>query len=196
MEVTHPGFGSWIEQKAPLHEWLVQVKNIIETTFGPGSPQTRELRRLADGGVVDARGVSQLIGVLRGSHGDLVHGFLAKQEFLLAGEVFDSVLQEAQHLLATDHKDPAAVLGRVVLEDALKRLARSHELEVATTAGRVNEALRTAGVYGQPQWRQVQAWLDIGNAAAHGNFDQYTTEQVASLLAGVEAFLASSFRAA
>jgi hypothetical protein len=195
LEVKHPGYGSWIEDKAPLHEWLVQVKNIIEATFGQDSPQTRELRRLADRGVVDARGVNQLIGVLRGSHGDLVAGFLAKQEFLLAGEVFDSVLSEARHLIETDHKDAAAVLGRVVLEDSLKRLARLHGIE-GVTSSRLNDGLKACGAYGQPQWRQVQAWLDIGNAAAHGEFDQYTSAQVRVLLSGIEAFLASDFRAA
>jgi hypothetical protein len=195
LEVNHPGFGSWIQDEVPLHEWLVQVKNIIETTFGKDSPQTRELRRLDDGGVVDAKGVTQLIGLLRGSHGDLIGGFLARQEFLFAGEVFDSVLSEAGHLVGTSHKDAAAVLGRLVLEDAVKRLARLHSIE-GTTASRLNDGLKAAGVYGQPQWRQVQAWLDIGNAAAHGEFDQYNSDQVRALLNGVEAFLASNFRAA
>jgi len=32
--------------------------------------------------------------------------------------------------------------------------------------------IEEAGRFTQPQWRMVQAWLDIGNAAAHGKFDQ------------------------
>jgi hypothetical protein len=30
----------------------------------------------------------------------------------------------------------------------------------------------------QTVWRQNQAWLDIGNEAAHGNFDKYDLAQV------------------
>lgn len=116
------------------------------------------------------------------------------QEFLIAGEILDSVLEEAKHILNAGYKDPAAVLGRVVLEDALKRLARQEQLDDTQKATRLNDELKKAGKYNQPQWRQIQAWVDIGNSAAHGKFNEYSEEQVREQIEGVERFLANEFK--
>ena len=91
-------------------------------------------------------------------------------------------------------KDPAAVLARVVLEDALKRIARGEGLDDNQSASRLNDELRRIGKYRQPQWRLIQAWLDIGNAAAHGNFNEYNEEDVEGLIEDIERFLATEFR--
>jgi len=40
-----------------------------------------------------------------------------------------------------------------------------------------------------PEWRQVQAWVDIGNAAAHGKFSDYTEHDVSNMLNGIESFI-------
>jgi len=58
----------------------------------------------------------------------------------------------------------------------------------------INDELKKRGKYPQSQWRFVQAWLDIGNAAAHGKFDEYKEEDVANLIRDVERFLATEFR--
>jgi hypothetical protein len=41
--------------------------------------------------------------VLQGALSDLEGGFLVGQEFLVAGEVFDSVLEEGKHLNEKGH---------------------------------------------------------------------------------------------
>ena len=38
-----------------------------------------------------------------------------------------------------------------------------------------------------------QAWLDIGNAAAHGKFVEYSQDDVAKLIEDIERFLATYF---
>lgn len=125
---------------------------------------------------------------------DLENGFLIGQEFLLAGEIFDSVLEEAKELLNAGYKDPAAILGRVVLEDSLRRLARQEQLDDTQKATKLNDDLKKAGRYNQVQWRQIQVWLDVGNNAAHGKFDQYSKEQVKEHIEGIERFIASEFK--
>ena len=40
-------------------------------------------------------------------------------------------------------------------------------------AATLNDGLQDRGRYGKPQWRLVQAWLDIGNSVAHGKFSDY-----------------------
>lgn len=191
LDREHPGYGSWIEDKASLTEWLIQVENIVETTFGENSPHVIRLRERLKNGVSDAGDVHRIRGLLLGGLEDLRGGFLARQEFLIAGEVLDSVLEQAAHLLARGYKDAGAVLGRVIVENALKRLCRREGLVVSARASRLNDELRQAGIYGQPRWRQIQSWLDIGNAAAHGDFDEYDAPSVKMMLDGVASFLAN-----
>lgn len=78
---------------------------------------------------------------------DLNNGFLLEKEFLIAGEIFDSVLEEAKELLNAGHKNPAAVLGKVVLEDALKILSHQEQLDDTQKATKLNDDLKKAGRY-------------------------------------------------
>jgi hypothetical protein len=137
--------------------------------------------------------VLSIVGLLSGAVDDLEKGYLLEQEFLIAGALFDSLLEQAKHLNQAGYKDPAAVLGRVVLEDALRRIARREGLDSSEKASALNDSLKNAGVYVQPRWRIVQAWLDIGNAAAHGKVSEFTEQDVTKMLEGISEFLADDF---
>lgn len=191
--------GNFIQDKdnIPLHAWLVNVSNIIETVFGSESPHFRHFKGLTPKGVSHVShsyDIHPIIGLLTGALDDLENGYLLGQEFIIASEVFDSVLGQAKHLVQNGYKDPAAVLARVVLEDALKRLARAEGIDDTQKTSRVNDELKKIGRYPQPQWRLIQAWLDIGNAAAHGKFSEYNDEDVEKLIEDIERFLAVEFR--
>lgn len=186
---------SYIEDDAALNAWLIKTKNIIDIIFGNTSIQFKRLEELTQN--YNSFGLSQIRsikGVLIGSLDDLNNGFLIGKEFLIAGEIFDSVLEEAKELLKTEHKDPAAMLGRVVLEDALKRLARQEGINDTLKASQINIELKKAGRYNLSQERLIQAWLDIGNYAAHGKFDQYSKEQVKDQIESIERFIATDFK--
>lgn len=188
--------GPYIQDKPALHSWLSKVTNIIEAGFGTQSSQYRHLSQLMPNGiqlVEHSYEVLSIVGLLSGAVDDLERGYLLNQEFLIAGEVFDSLLEQANHLNQSGYKDPAAVLGRVVLEDALRRIARRESLHSNEKASIINDSLRTAGVYAQPRWRMVQAWLDIGNAAAHGKASDFTEQDVTKMLEGIIEFLADDF---
>jgi len=109
---------------------------------------------------------------------------------LIAADLFSSVLEQADHLLVSGFKDPAAVLGRIVLEKTLRHLAERERVgnPAQDKASRLNDELRKAGLYPQPVWRQVQVWLDIGNSAAHGAFDNYDESQVSKMLEWIREF--------
>ena len=191
---------TWIggEDVVRLQAWIGNVNNLLDVLFGPESPQTKHFREIVPHGsfrrVEHAYDVRPIVGVLQGALGDLEHGFLAGQEFIVAGVVFDSVLQQAKYLNSNGYKDPAAVLARVVLADALKRIANAEGIDSSLKASRINEELKKAGRYPQSQWRLIQAWLDVGNAAAHGNFADYDAARISSLIDGIEQFLATELR--
>lgn len=183
----------YIKDKVLLTAWLVKVHNVVDTTFGSASIHRQQLSAVTQKNVSKAYQVNSIVGLLSGALDDLENGFLLGQEFIISAEVFDSVLEQAKHINGTGYKDPAAVLVRVVLEDSLKRLARQEALDDSLKASRINDELKKAGKYAQPQWRRIQAWLDTGNAAAHGKFDEYNQKDVEKLIDEVEMFIAIYF---
>jgi hypothetical protein len=172
----------------------VKVDNITKTTFGADSPHYSQLAPILARNPSHAYDVRKIIGILTGALDDLEGGFLQGQEHLIAGEILDSVLEEARQLSKSGYKDAAAVLARVVVEDALRRLCRSMDLPDVGKAADLNNALRDAGQYSKPQWRIVQSWLDVGNAAAHGKFDEYTADDVMRMIDDAERFVAENLR--
>lgn len=188
------------EDRIRLQSWLTRSRNILGSVFGLQSFHYRQFEELLpsvkQGGVravTHSYDIYPIIGVLSGALDDLENGFLIGQEFLIAGEVFDSILDQAKELNKNKYKDPAAVLTRIVLENALKRLARNSEIDPDKKASFINDQLKKKGKYSQSQWRFIQAWLDIGNAAAHGKFDEYTAADVEKLIEDLERFLVNIF---
>jgi hypothetical protein len=185
------GYGArYIAEHDKLKAWLVNADNLVRTVFGSTSAHFEHLQRAMHGHVEHSYEVRAVEGILTGALRDLEGGFLDGHETLIAGVVFDSVLDQARHLVESGFKDPAAVLMRVVVEDALRRIARREGLGDSGTASRLNDALRDANCYRKPTWRLVQAWLDIGNAAAHGKFDEYKNGDVLRTIDDVSRFWA------
>jgi len=54
----------------------------------------------------------------------------------------------------------------------------------------LNVALAKAGVYNVLVQKQVTAWADLRNKAAHARWTEYDAEQVSHMLAGVRKFCA------
>ena len=54
---------------------------------------------------------------------------------------------------------------------------------------RLNEDLAKAGVYNPLQQKLITAMADIRNNAAHGDYDQFTKEDVHRMIEDIERFL-------
>lgn len=185
--------GPYIKDNIQLHQWLVKVDNIVRTVFGTSSAHFIHLCEVMSQAPAHAYEVQKIVGILSGALSDLEGGFLAHQEQLVAAVVFDSVLEQARQLSTSGFKDPAAVLCRVVVEDCLRRLSRQSGLPDAGKASTLNDGLRDSGRFNKPQWRVIQSWLDIGNAAAHGKFSEYDDEAVVRMIDDIERFVGLEF---
>jgi hypothetical protein len=156
------------------------------------------LLRLAPGNSPYLRDVDKstkyMVGALRALRRDYADGVLATFDGLVRADVFSDVLEMAQHLMDEGYKDPAAVLIGSVLEEHLRALCVKNGLDIVRNdhplkADALNAALAKASSYNKLDQKNVTAWLDLRNKAAHGQFDQYTKEQVLIQLAGVREFL-------
>jgi hypothetical protein len=188
------GGQSYLVNEHERISWQVRVDNLMHIIFGETSIQYGTLRKILDDKMSGPTRVLAIFGVIDGSLRDLEAGFLQNNEALITAQIFDSLLEEATYLNTHKFKDVAAVLCRVVLEDTLKKIARDNKIDETQKASKINDDLKTANLINQPQWRQNQAWLDIGNAAAHGDFSEYAEDNVRHMIEGITAFISAELK--
>jgi hypothetical protein len=183
-----------IADKIQLNSWLANVEHILEITFGRGSSYFRRFEESTRLKTVYLFQLEPIVGVLKGALNDLKDGFLLGQELLVASEVFDSLLEQAKYLSESGNKDLAAMLARVVIENALRRIARQEKIDDTQRVAKINDDFKKADRYSEPMRSQIQAWLAIGNSAAHGDFNDYDEKQVKSMTEGIRGFLAQELQ--
>jgi hypothetical protein len=142
--------------------------------------------------------VEVLAGVLTGLRGAYEAGLLRSVEEMVRAEMFDDFVEMAAYLHGAGFKDSAAVLVGGVLEEHLRKLCLKHGIPITTTkasgdepkkAGVMNDDLARADVYSKLDQKNVTAWLDLRNKAAHGRYDEYDAQHVDYMIAGVKGFL-------
>ena len=98
---------------------------------------------------------------------------------LVTADAFESFLEQAEYLLSEGYKDAAAVLVGGVLE--CHASARCCDVRGVPTDGPkdtiepLNAALakHTPAPVQQLVQKQITAWADLRNSAAHGRFTEY-----------------------
>jgi hypothetical protein len=131
---------------------------------------------------------SVIAGLLQSAVECLDHGFVGRLRHLLHAEVFSSLASQARGLLQSGHLVPAAVLGRIAIEDWLRDEAEKAGITNfdSEKASKLNDSLKAAGKLTQPKWRLIQSFLDVGNSAAHGKTEQFSDADVTRMLDFIE----------
>jgi len=173
--------------------------SVIERITGKRSSYMEEIKRsLAERPPTNTVNARIAIGVVRALKDDLSAGYIKTLEDLIYGEVFSDLLETASYLLEEGYKDPAAVIAGGALEEHLRKLCKSAdiELEITTTSGirnkkadQMNSDLARSSVYSRLDQKNVTAWLDLRNKAAHALYTEYTKEQVNLMITGVRDFI-------
>ena len=141
--------------------------------------------------------ISPIIGVVGALRDDLATGCLETLTELIHAEIFADFLDMASHLLESGYKDAAAVVCGTTLEGHLGKLCSKYgiamqEAERPKTAGQINAELAKAGAYSKLDEKNVTAWLDLRNRAAHGKYASYDKDIVKLVIAGVRNFTAKT----
>jgi hypothetical protein len=144
----------------------------------------------------------RIVGIVRALKGDLDDGYLESFSELVRGELFESLIEMATHLLNEGYKDAAAVIAGSLIEAHLQHLCVKHGVAVNHTsadgttrplkAEQLNQALRKNRTYSLFDQKQITAWLDIRNSAAHGKYSDYDEGLVAKLIEWVGDFISKS----
>lgn len=143
------------------------------------------------------------IATLKGLKEDLEKDFLGDLLVQVEAEISGDYMGQAEQLLEEgqsgkfDHV-PAAVLSGAVLEKALKTLCNLQQPAIPVlksngepkTMNLLIDDLKKAGLFNETKAKQLRAWADIRNHAAHGGFDQFNKKDVKQMIVGVNNFLA------
>jgi hypothetical protein len=96
--------------------------------------------------------------------------------------------------LQQGYKDPAAVVVGTVLEEQLRKLSQKAGISLEQVNGApkkadgLNSELAAVQTYSKLDQKNVTAWLDLRNKAAHGKYSEYSLDQVVLMLQGVQNF--------
>lgn len=206
------------QQSAPYVAWFTRVQLLVDQLGPVAATFKRELETVRDVRTYQLRiqaeedRASQLgrsrfnpaevhqwmvdsaAGLVQGLDEALAGDLLRRVEDRVASEIYDDVLAEAEGLLRGNHVPCAAILVRVGLENGLRRLGAREGMPAVDTAkaSAINDWLwKDRQLYAQATNRQVQSWLDPGNAFAHDKPEksQYDAAHIAKTLEDVRSFL-------
>ena len=136
-----------------------------------------------------------IVGVVESVRIDVAAGFLGDLTSLIHGELFGDFLEMAQHLLDEKYKDAAAVIAGSSLEAQLRQLCAKNGIASSDSSGRpkkaeqMNSDLAGANVYSKLDQKNVTAWLDLRNKAAHGRYAEYGAQQVGITISAIRDFI-------
>jgi uncharacterized protein YutE (UPF0331/DUF86 family) len=125
---------------------------------------------------------------------DLKDGWTETVVELVHADTYSNYLEMAEALLAKGYKDAAAVITGTSLEVHIRALCEKNSVTTAVAgkpkkADTMNADLKKAGVYSGLQQKQIMAWMDLRNKAAHGDYGDYDKDDVRQFIDGVQAFL-------
>jgi hypothetical protein len=179
---------------ADVSELITRGLSAIERASGTSSTYMERTRSILQTKGNDWGHLPQVIGVASSLKHDISSGYLKSFEELIHGDIFSDYLEMAEHLCATGYKDAAAVIAGSTLEAHIKTLCTKFSVALEhggkpKKADTLNADLVKAGAYSKLDQKAVTSWLGLRNDAAHGDYNNYTKEQVELLIQNIRNFI-------
>lgn len=178
-----------------LKKIITMSSSAIERASGRTSQYTRQLEAILSRGGIYGKQLRSIIGIIEALRNDIAAGWLQSIEELVHGELFADFLEMATHLLEEGYKDAAAVIAGSTLEGHLRQLCVKNRIDTTTDgvkpkkADTMNAELTKGNVYSKLDQKNVTAWFDLRNKAAHGKYSEYAPEQVSLMISGIRDFI-------
>jgi len=180
-----------------LTEWQTSVLTLLDRVFGRDSTTFEYFNKKIcnpPSGYNDnyVEFFEQLHAIFLSAKSDFEGGYLFDVKNLVHAEVFSNELEQAEHFLNAGYKTPAAVITGVVLETPLRKLCEQTDgVEPAGKINKMNDDLAKASAYNKMRHKQITAWANIRNDAAHGKIDEFDEGDVNRMIEGVRDFVAA-----
>lgn len=189
------GFSSYVNPEL-FFEFRMSSLSFILSMYGDKHPYYSDFNQK----IVrpDPYDTEQGRGMLKSIKSEIDGGYLVTLKGIVSAEIFADFLEMAEHLLEQGYKDAAAVMIGSVLEEHLRQLCTKNgialesfksEKVIPKKADLLNSELSKESVYGKLDQKNVTAWLDLRNNAAHGKYHEYEKAQVVLMLQSVTDFM-------
>lgn len=187
-------FGSsWVNSEL-FFEFRTSSLSFILNLYGVSHPFYKDFNQIVVS--ADPYQTEQGRGILKSIKTEIDNGWLTSLKGLVSAEIFSDFLEMADHLLRENYKDPAAVMIGSVLEEHLRQLCNKHGILTddqktgkPKKADLLNSELAGSSVYNKLDQKNVTAWLDLRNKAAHGKYADYNQQQVEFMMQTVTEFI-------
>ena len=146
----------------------------------------------------DGLRVMHIIGILLALKEDLENDYLKSMHELVHADIFADYLEMSEYLISEGYKDSAAVIAGSTLESHLRELSKKHNIEIEIIqkgkvtykkAETMNVDLCKSEIYNKTFQKQITAWLDIRNNAAHGKYSEYSLDDIRLFINGLRNFM-------
>lgn len=105
-------------------------------------------------------------------------------------EVFDDLIDHAQHYYRDGNKQGAGVLGSSVFEDCIRRIARRNDVEEKDVKlDEIISRLAKKGVFPSVKAKLCRASAGVRNSALHAQWDDFDLNDVSTTLSLVRTLL-------
>ncbi|GHA63858.1 hypothetical protein GCM10010330_15820 [Streptomyces tendae] len=170
-----------------------RLESAIDRLAVPGSSYVQQLDLYRTEKRVKYK-IREIYSIALGLRDDLKAGWTTSVMELVHADTHSDYLEMAETLLAAGYKDPAAVITGTSLEVHVRTLCTKHGVDTELPSGApkkadaMNTELKKAGVYNEARKKQITAWMDLRNKAAHGDYASYDEQQVRMFIVGVRDF--------
>jgi hypothetical protein len=194
-----------LASKPEFIEWRTSCIAVLDQVV----PESSLLRKTVNG--LDTLGseptkIEFMVGFLRSVRKELETGSLDSLAMQIEAEVLSDYLDQASAVLLGAKDEPNHIAAAVIAGASLERCLRTLCDAQAPVEPTVNEkgaplgmnalidSLKKREVFNELQAKELRAWAALRNYAAHGNFTEFTREQVESMVAGVLRFVTEQTR--
>lgn len=166
--------------------------NLISRVCGKDSEHYEALKNIAENEKMTSNPLyfHMCYGILEAAYNDFKEGFMFDLRSLISAELLGDFLEQAETLFEQRYYIPAASLAGAILEDSLRKLCEKHGITVPekTTINKLNIELAKADVYNKLIQKEITAKADIRNNADHGHYDEFTKDDVGSMIKWIRRF--------
>ncbi|MFE5008055.1 hypothetical protein ACFRJ3_26095 [Streptomyces sp. NPDC056696] len=171
-----------------------RLESAIDRLAVPGSSYVQQLDHYRAEKRVKFK-IREIRSIALGLRDDLKAGWTTSVMELVHADTHSDYLEMAETLLAAGYKDPAVVITGTSLEVHIRTLCTKHGVDTELPSGApkkadvMNADLKKGDVYNEARKKQITAWMDLRNKAAHGDYISYDEHQAHMFIDGVRDFM-------
>jgi hypothetical protein len=172
-----------------FRQWRIGCVVFLQEALGAENAYTREFEFCCDSPYLSA--VVRGRAVLRAVREYVAFGRVARVEELAAAEVLNDLLTIARRMLAQGKLGAAALAAGIVLEDVMRRNARSRNVnfrEDLDDAATINQKLWQGGVYSSTVMKRAASWIELAQGAQNGQLADASPSGIEAMIKGVSGF--------